>query len=68
MLTPVTVADMQDCFEILTSVLAPRLNDFGPTFTCVLHGLGHTFPGHLIGITGGAHCELVLYCCQQCQV
>ncbi|KAG7229776.1 hypothetical protein INR49_012572 [Caranx melampygus] len=29
----------------LTSVLAPRFDDFGPTFTCVLHGLGHAFPG-----------------------
>lgn len=52
----------------LTSVLAPRLDDFGPAFTCILHSLGHTFPGHQVGVVGGTHCDLVLDCRQQCQV
>lgn len=51
-----------------TSVLATRLDDFGPTFTSVLCSLGHAFPGHLVGVVGGAHCDLVLHCRQQCQM
>lgn len=54
--------------EALTSVLTTRFDDFGPTFTCVLHSLGHAFPGHLVGVIRGTHCDLVLYCCQQCQM
>lgn len=52
----------------LTSVLTPRFDDFGPTFTCVFHSLGHSFSGHLIWVIGGAHCDLALYGCQQCQI
>lgn len=64
-----TVSDSVRCTservtEALTSVLTTRFDDFGPTFTCVLHSLGHAFPGHLVGVISGAHCDLVLYCCQ----
>lgn len=56
------------CGVGLTSVLAPGLDDFGPAFTCVLGSLGHAFPGHLVGVIGGTHRDLVLYRRQQCQV
>ena len=60
--------DKGELSEGPTSVLAPRLDDFGPTLTCVLHCLGHAFPCHLVGVISGAHCDLVLYRRQQCQV
>lgn len=51
-----------------TSVAATRLDDFGPTFASVLCSLGHALPGHLVGVIGGAHCDLVLHRSQQRQV
>lgn len=62
------VGNKRDCRKGLTSVLTTRLDDFGPTFSCVLHSLGHALPGHLVGVIGGTHCDLVVYCRQQCQV
>lgn len=54
--------------EALTSVLATRFDDFGPTFTRVLHSLGHSLSGHLVGVAGGAHCDFVLHRRQQAQM
>lgn len=54
--------------EALTSVLATGFDDFGPTFACVLHSLGHSLSGHLVGVVGGAHCDFVLYRRQQSQM
>lgn len=54
--------------EALTSVLATRFDDFGPTFARVLHSLGHSLSGHLVGVVGGAHCDFVLHRRQQSQM
>lgn len=54
--------------EALTSVLAARFDDFGPTFTRVLHSLGHSLSGHLVGVVGGAHGDFVLHRRQQSQM
>lgn len=54
--------------EALTSVLATGFDDFGPTFTRVLHSLGHSLAGYLVGVVGGAHCNLVLHRRQQTQM
>lgn len=66
--TPAALTPTCGAAEALTSVLAAGFDDFGPTFARVLHGLGHSLSGHLVGVVGGAHCDFVLHRRQQSQM
>ena len=56
------------CFGSGTSELTTGLDDLGAFLARVLLDLGHALAGHLIGIAGGTHRDLVLYRAQRCQV
>lgn len=47
-----------------TSELSTRLDDLGALLARVLLDLRHALTGHLIGLAGGTHSDLVLYCAQ----
>ena len=50
----------RDFFSILTWVRGSRFDLNGRAAPAVLFHLRHPLTGHLVGVVGGTHCDLVL--------